>query len=356
MRTRIDIKTICTILVLSLVLVACSATVQTVVVTATTAPTTIIVPTATPKPTIQPTQALPKMVEYTHPSNSFSILVPEDWTSVGESAGGAMFSSPDQTGMVALQVENTGNVLNADEFTKAVDAFEINGFSPYKNYKQTNREIQTDKGYAIISKTMDMNAIPFQAATIFEQKGKVLYAETYISAVSAVSATGPIFTAMDNSFKSNPAYGEDLSPFTTITHLYADPNNLFSLKVPALWTYEDSQKNGSVITYTSPDSNAVIMLVKTDMGKAVTRALADTTALEMLKKMFSDVRIAKTEVLKNGSYQMSWASKSAGAVGLNIYKWSGSIWYFLLWLANPGFENIYGPAFDQSIASYAIPE
>ncbi len=355
MRTRINIKTISTLLVMGLLLAACSSSVQTVVVTATAAPTTIIVPTATAKPTTQPPPALPKMVEYKHPSNSFSISAPADWA-LTEKSGYALFLSPDQTGFVEILAENTIETLSAEAFTNAINALEFNVYSGYKNYKETKRDLQADKGYAIVTKTLDANMVPFQVATIYEQKEKALYVESYYSAVSAVNATGPIFTAMDNSFKSNPAYVADLSPFTSAPFSYTDPNNLYSLLIPSMWKFEDAKQNGSVITFTSPDSNGIIMLVKIDMGKTVTRAIADTQALDMLKAMFNDTRVAKTEVLNNGSIQMSWAPKSGGLQGLSIYKWSGTKWYFLTWMANAGFEGVYGPVFDQSIGSYKIPE
>ena len=53
---------------------------------------------------------------------------------------------------------------------------------------------------------------------------------------------------------------------------------------------------------------------------------------------------------------MTWAPKSGGLQGVSIYKWSGTTWFFLTWMANTGFENLYGPVFNQSIASYQIPE
>jgi hypothetical protein len=336
---------------MGLILAACGGAAQTAVPTATTA---VIAPTTTPNPTTIPTPALPKMVEYKHPSNSFSISVPADWTK-SENSGYVLFSSPDQKAAVELLAGNTINTLDADTFTKTINSFEFNVFSPNKNYKETKRDVQADKGYAVISKTLDVNTAPIQIATIYELKGKVMYIESYYSAVSAVNSSGPIFTALDNSFKSDPAYAEDLPPFTSAVIVYTEPNNFYSLGVPSLWTYDDPNKNGSVITYTSPDTNGIIMLVEIDFKKTVTRTIADTRALEMLKSMYNDVRISKTEVLKNGSIQMTWAPKSGGVVGLSIYKWNGTVWYMMTWMANVGFEVLYGPVFNQSMASYQIP-
>jgi len=294
------------------------------------------------------------MVEYKHPSNSFSISVPADWTS-SENSGYVFLSSPDQNVFVELLAENTVNALDADAFTKTINAIEFNVFSWNKNYTETKREVQADKGYAIITKTLDINTAPFQASTIYEQIWKVLYVENYFTTVSGVAKSGPIFTAMDNSFKSNPAYAEDLSPFTSAPFTYTDPDNLYSLSIPALWTFDDANKNGLVITYTSPDANAIIILVKKDLGKTVTRALADSNALDLLK-VNSDVRVSKTETIKNGSIKMTWASKPGGVQGVSTYKWSGTTLYYLSWMFNTGFEKSYGPVFDQSLASLQIPE
>ena len=352
MKITRTIRIISSLLLFGLILAACSGAAQPAAPTATIE---VKAPTTPPQPTAIPTPTLPAMVEYKHPSNSFSISVPADWTPT-ENTGYVLFSSPDNNAFVELLAENTLNALDADAFTKAINDFEFNIFSPNKNYKETKREIQADKGYAIITKTLDVNAIPYQASTIYEQIGKVLYVETYYSTAIAVTKTGPIFTAMDNSFKSNPAYAEDLSPFTSAPFTYTNPDNLYRLFIPSLWTFEDKNQNGLVVTYTSPDTNAYIMLVKKDLRKTVTRALADSNALEMLRLMQSDMRVSKTEVLKNGSIQMTWAPKSRGLKGVSIYKWSGTTWFFLTWMANSGFENIYGPVFNQSIASYVLPE
>jgi hypothetical protein len=353
-------STMCVLFVIGLVLTACSGSAQLAAPTATIAAkataTTPPKPTATlPKPTAIPTPTLPKMGEYKHPSNSFSISAPADWT-VAENTGYVLLSSPDQKAFVEIFAENTGNALNAEQFTNIINTFEFNMFSPLKNYAEASRDVQADKGYAIVAKSLDINAVPFFAGTIYDQKGKVLYVENFYVAVSAGNQYGPIQTAMKDSFKPNPAYAEDLTAFTSAPFTYTDPNNLYNLAIPSLWTNTDVNKNGSVITYTSPDSNGYIMLVKKDLGKTVTRVLADSTALELLKVMQSDMRVSKTEVLKNGSIQMIWAPKSGGLQGVSIYKWSGTTWFFLTWMANTGFEALYGPVFNQSIGSYQIPE
>lgn len=307
------------------------------------------------QPTPTPTASPSTLKEYVHPSNTFSLLVPSDWKAT-ENTSYVLFSSPDQTAFVEIFAENTFKALTGEQFSKVVNSFERNVYSGNKNYKETKREQQTDKGYAIISKTFDVNKVPFQCSTIYEIKENALYVESYFSAASATAKTGPIFTSMDNSFKSNPAYADDLEPFTSGPFTYIDPDNLFSVMAPSLWLYEDSNKDGSVISFKSPDENAVIMLVKINTGKTVTRAIADTKNLEFLKALFSDVRIDKTEVLPNGSIILSWAPKSGGLQGASIYKWNGKVWFTLLWMTNTGFEKTYGPAFSQSMESYALPK
>ncbi len=307
------------------------------------------------QPTATPSASQPINKEYVHPSNIFSLMAPSDWK-VTENKGYVLFSSPDETAYVEIFAENTVEVLNAERFSQAIDSFEHNAFSGNKNYKETKREIQLDKGYAIISKSFDINKVPFQCSTIYEIKEKALYVESYYSAVSAVAITGPIFSSMDGSFKSNPAYVEDLDPFTSGPFTYNDPEGLYSLLAPSLWSYEDTKKDGSVISLASPDQNAYIMLVKEIQGKIVTRAIADKRTLDFLRALYSDVRIDKTVVLPNGSIIMSWAPKSGGLQAASIYKWSGKVWFILTWMANTGFEKTYGPAFSQSMDSYTLPK
>jgi hypothetical protein len=306
------------------------------------------------QPTSTPASSPSTMKEYDHPSNTFSLTVPSNWEA-SENKGYVLFIAPDGSGYVEIFAENTVNTLTSDQFSKVIDALEANVFSVNKNYKETKREIQTDKGTAIISKTFDVNKVPFQCSTIYEIKEKGLYVESYYSAVNAVATTGPLFTQMDTSFKSNPAYLTDLEPFTSGPATYADADGLFSILVPAIWT-PDIQNGGAVVTFASPDQNAYVMLVKEDQGKTVTRAMADKRTLDFLKKLYSDVRIDKTTVHANGSILMSWAPKSGGLQAASIYKWSGKMWFALTWMVNSGFEKIYGPAFNQSMDSYTLPK
>jgi hypothetical protein len=357
------IISIVSLFIIGLVLGACSGASTPAAPTATIAvkaPTTISQPTVTPTPlipTLTPTPALPAMKEYKHPSNSFSISVPADWT-IAENSGYVFLSSPDQKAFVEIFAENTGNALNADTFTNTINAFEFNALSHLKNYNEAKRDIQTDSGYAIIAKSLDINAVPFVAVTKYEQKGKVLFIENFYLEASIAEANGPLIKAIMDSFKSNPAYAEDLAPFTSAIFDFIDPDNLYSLIIPSLWTKNDVNKDGNVITYSSPDNNAFIMLVKVDLGKKVIRTLADSTTLEFLKNISTnkDTRVSKMEILKNGSIQMTWSPKSGGLQGLSIYKWSGTTWFILTWMANTGFEALYGPVFNQSIGSYQIPE
>lgn len=306
------------------------------------------------QPSSTPASSPSSMKEYIHPSNTFSLMVPSDWKTT-ENTGYVLFSAADGNAHVEIFAENTVNALTNDQFSKTIDALETNVFSVNKNYKETKREIQSDKGYAIISKTFDVNKVPFQCSTIYEIKEKGLYVESYYSAVSAVDKMGPLFTQMDTSFKSNPAYLTDLDPFTSGPATYTDSDNLFSILVPAIWTPK-YQNGGAVVTFASPDDNAYVILVKENEGKTVTRGMADKRTLELLKKFSSDVRIDKTTVLENGSILMSWAPKSGGLQAATIYKWSGKMWFALTWMVNSGFEKIYSPAFNQSMDSYTLPE
>jgi hypothetical protein len=349
-------------IILALFLSGCGATISiksntpaTITPTTKPAATAIIVPTATPKPTIEPTPALPKMVVYTHPSNSFSISVPADWTK-SENSGYVFLSSPDQSASVELAAENTNTPLSAEAFTKAINAFEFNVFARNKNYKEASRDVQVDKGVGYIGKTLDLNKIPYRVMTVYTQVDNALYIQSYYATESTAETSAPLLKAMIESFKTNIAYIADLPPFTSYPIIYSDPNNFFSLWVPSIWTYEDTQKDGSVIAYSAPDNTAAIMLIKLNMGETVTRTAADTNSLVFLRTLYKDVRIAKTAVLKNGSIQMTWGSKSGKMQGECIYKWNGTYQYFLIWMTGDSFVSVYAPVFNQSISSYVIPE
>jgi hypothetical protein len=327
--------------------------------------TVIVQPTKTQAATVQPTltQAAtvqPSLKEYSHISNSFSLSYPADWK-LTEYATSASIISPDQSEYISIFVLNTGNELDATLFTNFVNAYEVNNFSAIINYKETKRDIQPDKNYALVTKTLDINKIPSVATTQYEKKGKVIYIENYIIAVSAISKWSSVFTQVVNSFKSNPAYAENWTPYTTSLLTYHGVNNLFTINIPTTWKFQKDLNGviGQDISI-SPDGNGYVMIQEHDLGKEVTRPVADAEALRLVKDMDENARIAHIDTFKDGTkedtIQWTWAPQNGRFQAVSLHKGNGTVFYMITFVIGKGYTNIYGPTMNDLMKTYTVPQ
>lgn len=313
-------------------------------------------------PTATPTIVLPPMKDYTHFSSIFTISVPADWTKIEEEQGYAYFQSPDKYASLVVSAENTGTAFNAATFLKAVNAFEFNNFSSHADYRETGRDVQADKGYAAIDSTLKIKDVPFHISNRYTQKGKILYIESFLSILDLWNKYGPLFHALKDRLVTNLPAAESLEPYMTYPFYYDDPDDLYSLLIPSLWTHKDNNKDGSLISFTSPDGNAQILLAKKELGVPVTQENAQIQLVELFKSINSDLKPYEMEVDKNMNVHLIWEIKTDGRQGVTIVnaQWSGTTWYALTWITNAGFEKMYEKvilrSIDSSIDSYRMPE
>ena len=336
---------------------------QSVIIVPTATQSTTVQPTQTPavQPTVGPTATVqPALKEYTSKSNSFSVNYPADWT-LAESPGWVSFISTDKSGIILIAAVNTGTELDATAFTNFVSTYETNAWAAMKNYKEIKRDIQPDNNSALVSKTLDYNQIPSIVATSYIKSGKVIYFQTYMSSVSAASQWGPVFTQVVNSFKSNPAYAEDLIPYTTVNMPYNDPKNLFSIVVPATWTYKDLSTNtlngGASI---SPDGHAIVVIQEENLGQEVTRPVGDAEALRLIKKMHEEDRITHIDTLKDGTkdgtIQWIWAAQNGSVQAVSLHKGIGNEFFMVTFLIDKGFDFYQSTMNDLMTNTYKIAQ
>jgi hypothetical protein len=300
--------------------------------------------TATVQPTLAQTATVqPILKEYTSKGNSYSLSYPADWNVAYEDLVYAGFEPTDKSGLIYVSVANTGYELDAALFTAFVSAYETNRYFGNKNYKEVKRDILPDENYALVTKTLDKDKIPWKIGTLYTKIGKVIYIQSYQSTDSTASNLGPVFEQVAKSFKSNPAYAEDFTPYSTSTLSYSDPKDLFTIKVPDSWTYKDlSTKALNSFAAISPDGHGVIIIQEKDLGKAVTRPVADAEALRLIKAIDIDARIATIEIFKDGTKggttQWNWAPKNGLFQAVSLHKGNGTVFHMVTFIIDKGFE------------------
>ena len=148
---------------------------------------------------------------------------------------------------------------------------------------------------------------------------------------------------------------------------FTDQNGLFTIEVPADWTYEqtyDSENNYYYIdTFKSPDGGAVIENIVYDDGTAFTGNQKGKFALYLLNTFYSstgkegDIRVSDDSIMKDGSERLVWTSKGGGYSGISFLEVRSNGTTFLFFTVDWGndYEDVYLDTLNYVIESYTIP-
>jgi hypothetical protein len=130
--------------------------------------------------------------------------------------------------------------------------------------------------------------------------------------------------------------------------------------VPLAWTYSyDESENVYVDTFTSPDQHGVIQNITYDDGTTFTKSQAGAAALSLLNQSYTnganDIRITDDTVQSDGSERLTWESRSGGFSGQSFFETRGTTFLMLSYLVDGGYADFYGPVWDNTLSTYAIP-
>lgn len=149
--------------------------------------------------------------------------------------------------------------------------------------------------------------------------------------------------------------------------IFTDHNDLYSIEVPADWTYEqtvDTESNNYYIdTFTSPDGGAVIENIVYDDGTAFSGNQKSKFALYLLNTFYSatgregDIRVTEDTIMKDGSERLIWTSKAGGYSGISFLEVRSNGTTFLFFTVDWGnsVEETYLDTLNYVIESYTIP-
>ena len=344
--------------------------------TATEAPTKeSSLPTSAPKPTSEPPKAaLPTQDSsqasaapfeidsnvYTHPSGTFSFNPPVGWTSE-ESRSGVVFTSPDDVGMLDFGVTNTGEQLDSTALEAFVKASEANYFATYSNYNQDQYSFDPSTNSALVSKSLTTsNRGDQKAFTFYIQDGVAVYFFDFWVNADSASDYKNAYADVLSTIKTNGNSAASL-PIYSFTYTYTDPNGLFQFDVPLAWTYDYNEgKNIYSDTFTSPDGQSLIENVTYDDGTPTSKAQAGDLALQLLNKAYTnganDIKITGDKVQNDGSERLTWTSRQGGYSGQSFFETRGTTFLMLSWVVAGGYEEMFGPVFDNTLATYSIPQ
>jgi len=172
-----------------------------------------------------------------------------------------------------------------------------------------------------------------------------------------------VVTAAPTEEPTQPVNDTSDGGFTTFT----DRNDLFTIEVPADWTYEetvDTEDNNYYIdTFTSPDGGAVIENIVYDDGTAFSGNQKSKFALYLLNTFYSstgregDIKVTDDAIMKDGSERLTWSSKAGGYSGISFLEVRSNGTTFLFFTVDWGddMEETYMDTLNYVIESYTIP-
>jgi len=148
---------------------------------------------------------------------------------------------------------------------------------------------------------------------------------------------------------------------------FTDQNNLYTIEVPADWTYEqtyDSENNNYYIdTFTSPDGGAVIENIVYDDGERFTGNQKSKFALYLLNTFYSstgtegDIRVSEDKIMPDGSERLTWRSSAGGYSGMSFLELRSNGTTFLFFTVDWGndVKDVYIDTLNYVIETYTIP-
>ena len=212
----------------------------------------------------------------------------------------------------------------------------------------------------------------------------IRYIITFVSALMAVSMACSLFSGSDTPITEEPAMQQEpptkpepptieepteepVSDTSGDFVTFTDQNDLYSIEVPADWTYEqsyDSENNYYYIdTFTSPDGGAVIENIVYDDGKPFTGNQKSKFSLYLLNTFYSstgtegDIKVTNDSIMKDGSERLTWESKGGGYSGISFLEVRSNGTTFLFFTVDWGndVEDTYIDTLNYVIESYTIP-
>jgi hypothetical protein len=295
---------------------------------------------------------------YEHPSGTFSLNPPAGWTP-SEGTGGVVFTSPDENAMIDFSVTNTGYELALESFESFVQSTEANYFGWRSDYAQLGYEFDQENGSALVAKSFTSDGIPQAVFTLYLLNGQGVYSFDFWAEEDVAQDYSDPYSDLMSTINVNSAGVVDQPVYNYVT-TFTDMNGLFQFDVPLAWTYGfDEAENVYVDTFASPDLHSKIENITYDDVTTWSKSQAGAFALALLNEYYTngsnDIKITDDKVQPDGSERLTWESRSGNFSGISFFETRGTTFLMLSYLVDGGYEDIYGPVFDNTLATYAIP-
>ena len=324
-------------------------------------PTEEVEPTDEPAPTEEIITEAPFTLAaepYVHPSDAFSIQLPEGWE-IDELDNSIFVTAPDNEASIEISYINAGAPLDEESLNSFIQAIEDNWFATYPNYEAFEPEVQGDGSIGIL-KTLELEegGTPQTVFSYYWQEGQVVYEQDFWVDTDLYDAYLDGLLEVANSMTTDPSAGELADPYA-VTYTFTGPNDLFTFSVPYAWTYVATDGENSLVdTFTSPDGLTYVENITYDDGQDVSKSEAGAFARFLLQDYYEvdDIVVTDDQVQSDGSERLNWYSESLGVDGTSFFETRGTTFLLLTWVVDSAAYDQYFPVWDTLVSSYDVPE
>ncbi len=325
--------------------------------TATPAPPT---ETPTPEDTATPTfeELLPLSPKaYEHPSQAFTISLPEGWEAVEYS--NSMYAAPSGGAMfMAASFENVGVVFDDAMLDTYITAFGANWWGSFEGYNANKPEAQSNGSWVVTAYLVGENNTPMAVISYYWRVGQIIYTTDFGMPYDQYDTYAPVFAALSATLKVD-ANSAAKAPLYQTLKTFNQPKGLFQLSFPISWAYTHAESDSGAIlsdSFTSPDGQSAILLIAYDDGTKISKSTAGQFALSLLRDAFKiqNIKITDDKVQADGSERLTWTSP--GLDGITFFEIHGTAFVMISWIVNEGSYDLFFPVWDEILKTYSVAQ
>jgi hypothetical protein len=370
MKIRSWKKVLFVVTVTSMLLSACSFSINLGDTTPTAQPPTIEVTPVTGQET-KPTESTSttgtstytlSTTQFVIPSQAFSLYPPEGWENQSKDREIKVeYISPDGSVVITTQFTNTGYTLDQTAFENYINGNQGNLYANKPNYAEESRELHLDQGYGIVYVTFDYNNIAQKTERQYDQSGNVIYETEIWTDANQWDQNVDFFNLYLKGISFTASDVRNYEPYMFV-QTYTDPKDLFSFKYLYPWMYQVNSSDGesNSESYMAPDGFATIYAEYFNDHKTNwSQSDADTWVKGMVESAYaknsSDLQIDSDQINDNGYKQLNWHTLQNKFEGITVFKAEGTEIMLLTSYWQQDYSNIYKSAMEYVISTFASP-
>jgi hypothetical protein len=299
---------------------------------------------------------------YKNKNGAFEINPPSGWEISIENNYQVTYTSPDGATLITVDYTNTGYTLDTTSMESYINGNEANLYSFKDGYSETSRELKLDQGSATVYKTFNYNNILQKVETIYNQSKDIVYSIELWTDEPKWDGMVDFFNQFLDSVRWYPDQAYGGAPYM-LWETFTNPDQAFSYYYYYPWypTWDYSNPILKIDVYTAPDGNAFIKsLYENDGTTTWTKGNAGSwviTNLEnYLAKGVSDLVIDKDQIRQSDQFEyLEWHTKKDNWVGVTIFTANGMQIEFLTVAWQASYANIYESPLRDIIGTFTAP-